>query len=228
MRLALTHGHGDHILGSAPLIGIDTYAHVAAPATMRRQIKEIARRTGESLADLRARLAWPNVTFDASLFMDLGDKQVSLLHTPGHSPDGVCVYVQEDRLLFGGDTVVTGIVPAIGDGDSRALEASLRRLAQLDIAILVPGHGPVVRGQQEATGWLQGWAEYLAHVREAVRDRLARGGDPVHIADGLGFAAFVRGRVPAERHDMLNRHRRTVDKIVREELQEAHPQGEGR
>ena len=39
-----------------------------------------------------------------------------------------CALLEEDRVLCGGDTVVTGIVPAIADGDSRLLEATLRRL----------------------------------------------------------------------------------------------------
>jgi glyoxylase-like metal-dependent hydrolase (beta-lactamase superfamily II) len=67
------------------------------------------------------------------------------LATPGHSPDSVCLLVGE--ACFTGDTVLgTGSVfIAPGEGSLSAYLDSLRRLRELDLEVLCPGHGPYVR-----------------------------------------------------------------------------------
>lgn len=193
-------------------------AHLTAPDVIRQHLPTWAERAGESPAAVRDRLVWPNITFDGTLRLELGGKHVRLFHTPGHSQDSCCAYVEEDGILFAGDTVVTGIVPAVGDGDSRALEASLRRLAGIEIEVLVPGHGPIVRGAQAIRGWLIAWADYVARLRAAVRVALSYSDNVVSFAEGLSFEEYVGDRLPAERHNMVGRHRNTVQKIIAEEL----------
>lgn len=62
--------------------------------------------------------------------IDLGDRALGVLHTPGHSPDCVSLDLIGERLLFGGDTVNTGPVYAQLPGSEPArLAASLERLA---------------------------------------------------------------------------------------------------
>jgi cyclase len=215
--LALTHGHGDHILGGEAFLGAEVFAHRATPDVIRRQVPGWAERWGQTQSEVAAKLPWPTITFAQELCLDLGDRHVRLLHAPGHSEDGVCVYVEEDCLLYGGDTVVTGIVPAIGDGDSRMLEATLNDVSQLDIEILVPGHGPVMRGMQAIRQCLRDWATYLSDVRAAAREGLIRGDEPAALIESIGFEAYVRARLPAEPFGMRRRHRATAAKIVDEE-----------
>jgi cyclase len=216
-RLALTHGHGDHVLGAAALAGGEVFAHAATPAVIRRQLAGWAERWGISVEQAAARVVRPTVTFSQELRIDLGDRTLHLFPTPGHSEDSVSVLVEEEGVLFAGDTAVTGIVPAIGDGDGRQLEASLRMLAGLEIEILVPGHGPILRGRAIVREWLLWLGDYLAGVRAFARDRLARGDAPEAIADAAGFAAFIGDRLAADRHGMPRRHRATVVKIIEEE-----------
>ena len=161
------------------------------------------------------------MTFRDELWIDLGDKTVWVFHTPGHSEDGVSVYVMEDRVLFSGDTVVTGIVPAIGNGNSEEMEASLRRLTQLEIEVLVSGHGAPLRGADRVQDWLRWQTGYLSAVRAQVRDALKGGQGPVEAAGTVDFGTFVGDRLPADQHGMPGRHRATVDKIVEEELARA-------
>jgi glyoxylase-like metal-dependent hydrolase (beta-lactamase superfamily II) len=217
-RLILTHGHGDHVLGAAALAGGEVIAHARTPEVIRRQVPAWAARWGESEEQVEARIVRPTITFTEELRLDLGDRSLRLFPTPGHSEDGICVYLEEERLLFAGDTVVTGIVPAIGDGDSRELEASLQRLAGMEIEILVAGHGPVLQGREKVREWLQWLASYLAGVRAFVLEELGQGRDPVTIADSADYARFVGDRLPAEKHGMPKRHRNTVVKILEEEL----------
>jgi len=216
-RLVLTHGHGDHMLGAEGFRGSDVFAHVSAPEVIRRQLAGWAERTGEPIAQVQVRVVWPTIAFSEALWIDLGGKRVRFFHAPGHSEDGVCAYVEEDRVLFGGDTVVTGIVPAIGDGDSRALERTLRVLAHMEVEVLVPGHGPVLQGVAHVREWLAGWADYLSRVRSFVRDALDRGDDPQTVAAAAEYEAFIGDRLPADRHSMPRRHRSTVERIVEEE-----------
>ena len=215
--LALTHGHGDHILGGGAFPEAEVLAHRLTPAVMRDELARVAPRLGRSIGDLAGSIRWPTLTFDGELTLDLGGKTVRWLHTPGHSPDGVALYIEEDRALFAGDTVVNAIIPAIGQGDSRQLEASLRRLAELDIALLVPGHGTPIVGVARVREWLAWERHYLAAVRDFARAALAEGRSPEAVADAADFATFVGDRLPADRHAMPRRHRDTVLKIAREE-----------
>lgn len=234
-RLLYTHGHGDHILGSeafrlahdvgasqmtaATEIDLEVMAHAKTPVEMRRLLPALAHRGGTTPDDLAGRILWPTLTFRDELFLDLGDLHLHVFPTSGHSQDGVSVYVEEHKLLIAGDAVVTGIVPAIGDGDSRTLEATLHRLQARRIEILVPGHGPVIHGKAAVLDWLTWLQDYLAHVRRLVQDALGDGVEPEHIVEMAGYAQFVGDRLPRDRHSMPRRHAATVSKIVQEEKQ---------
>ena len=217
-RLALTHGHGDHILGSEAFLGAEVYAHANTDAVIRSQLAGWARRSGETLEQTNKRVVWPTITFSNEMTIDLGGKRARMVWAPGHSMDGACVYVEEDRLLFGGDTVVTGIVPAIADGDSVELERTLRSLEELNAEALVSGHGPVVSGADAVREWLVFWAQYLSKIRVHVRTALGRGQAPEAVAASIPFQALIGDRLSSDRHSMPRRHQNTVEKVIREEL----------
>ena len=52
---------------------------------------------------------WPTVSFPEELWIDLGGKHLWMFPTPGHSDDGISIYIEEDKLLFAGDPVVNGM-----------------------------------------------------------------------------------------------------------------------
>src|SRR3954471_12002969 len=87
-----------------------------------------------------------------------------VIATPGHSPDHVALL--HGRLLFAGDTVLGAgsVFVGGGEGSMAAYLDSLRRLLELDLDVILPGHGPVV-GEPRAK-----LEEYLAHRLE--RERL--------------------------------------------------------
>jgi cyclase len=215
--MALTHGHGDHVLGASALACGEIFAHQNTPETIRSQIPGWVKRQGRKQAEIEAELPWPTVTFSDELRLDLGGKTVWLFPTPGHSPDGVSALVEEDAVLVGGDAVVTGIVPAIGDGNSRVLESSLRRLAQLDIRLLIPGHGPELYGVDAVRDWVEWEADYLAGVRQRVNRLLGEGRSPAEAAAAVTFDEFIGQRLEADQHNMPQRHLNTVEKIIQEE-----------
>lgn len=79
------------------------------------------------------------------------------LATPGHAPDHVCLLL--GRVLFTGDTVLGkgSVFIGPGEGSLSAYLDSLRRLRELDLDVLCPGHGPFVWRPREKLD------EYLAH-----------------------------------------------------------------
>lgn len=73
----------------------------------------------------------------------------TVLHTPGHADDAICLYHAEARFLVGGDTVrnfLGGEWNPLGcdPADYRRSKAQLR---ELDVETVFPGHGPVFRGE---------------------------------------------------------------------------------
>ena len=83
--------------------------------------------------------------------------------TPGHSPDSVCLL--HGRVLFSGDTVLGAgsVFLTPGGGALAAYLASLRRLRDLDLEVICPGHGPVIADPRAKID------EYLEHRLERER-----------------------------------------------------------
>jgi len=62
--------------------------------------------------------------------IDLGGRTLTVLHTPGHSPDSLCLLDERDGLLFAGDTLITGDFWAhTPDTEIEVFATTLRRLA---------------------------------------------------------------------------------------------------
>ena len=73
--------------------------------------------------------------------------ELEIIHTPGHTPGGICIYDPISRTLFSGDTVFQdgsfGRTDLYG-GNSSQLTGSIRKLTLLDVNIMYPGHGEIV------------------------------------------------------------------------------------
>ena len=76
--------------------------------------------------------------------IDLGGRTVQVLHTPGHTPDCICLLDQHHRQLFAGDTLATGSLYAhMPDSDLTDFTRSTRRLAdeiQGQVDVVYPAH----------------------------------------------------------------------------------------
>jgi len=68
-----------------------------------------------------------------------------IIHTPGHSPGGVCCLLEKEKMLLTGDTLFKGSVGRtdLPGGNASELTRSINRLKQLPDALrIIPGHGP--------------------------------------------------------------------------------------
>jgi hydroxyacylglutathione hydrolase len=80
-----------------------------------------------------------------------GQVELEVIHTPGHSPGSICLYWPSHKALFAGDVIFEQGVGRTdlpgGSGDQ--LKKSIERLSSLNIELLLPGHGNIMRGQKE-------------------------------------------------------------------------------
>lgn len=85
--------------------------------------------------------------------IEVGDLVVTVIHTPGHSPGGICLSCPP--LLFTGDTLFAGSVGRtdLPGGDHRTLISSItkRLLPLADDTLVLPGHGPTSTMGEERT-----------------------------------------------------------------------------
>jgi glyoxylase-like metal-dependent hydrolase (beta-lactamase superfamily II) len=216
-RLIYTHFHNDHVFGSTAFRGAEVIAQAAWTGAKERQRQKWAEANHSTPEAADLAIAWPTRTFIDEMVLDIGGTRFRLLHAPGHSPDSACVYVERERVLFCGDTVMTGILPAFGDGDSRVLERTLRSLLATPAEILVSGHGAPLVGAPAIRDWLEVSIAYLAGLREVIVDGIADGLEDEAIAALLPYERHVPPRLDRSRHGMDTRHRRCIDAMIAEE-----------
>ena len=210
--LVYTHGHWDHVRGGVAFRGPEVFAHAHAVPAIRIQLALEGRD-----ADADGGQPSTNV-LTTPISLDLGGVHVELLETPGHAPGSLSVLVQEEGVLFAGDTVVTAIPPVFGDGDSVTLERTLRTIAAIGVQTLVPGHGAIVRGSDAVRVAVLARADYLSHTRERAASLFGPMGVD-EIVDELALRTardgpFDVGVVPLD--DLRVRHGRMVQALVAE------------
>ncbi len=123
----LTHTHPDHSPATAALVRA-TGAEVLA-----------FNKRGTDLAVDRA--IGEGDTIDGTEF------RLEVLHTPGHAPNHLCFFLDEERVLFTGDTILDGMYSVVSPdtgGDMAKYIATLERLKKMRLSRIAPGHGDVI------------------------------------------------------------------------------------
>ena len=147
--ILITHGHPDHALGADRLRELS-----GAPI----------------LAWSREGTPDADQTLSDGTTIHLGRRRLRALHTPGHRFDHLSFLLEDSAALFAGDLVAgTGtVVIAPPEGNLVDYLASLHRLVDLDLAMILPAHGPVI---SEPHALL---LEYIAHRNQRESQVLAR------------------------------------------------------
>jgi cyclase len=168
-----THSHADHVYGTYMFPEAEVVAHYRCRRLMERFAEEAlaqAKLQTPQLADVKLRL--PELLFNETMTLRLGGETIELDYSPGHSRDMITAYVQEDRLMIAGDTVMP--VPYVVGGDLDDLVDSLAAIKHKNIENLVQGHGEVLlRGEIDET--LDANIHYLKSIDRLVREHIARG-----------------------------------------------------
>ena len=84
-----------------------------------------------------------SIVFTGGLSLRLGRHTFHLIHTPGHTPGQLAVYVPEERTVFTGDTIFSECQTWLMTSNVEQWLESLEVVRSLDVDHVVPGHGPV-------------------------------------------------------------------------------------
>lgn len=135
-----THGHPDHVCGNGPL-----QQATGAKIIMHRADAEFF--STEEAQSYFAQLGLPesppaDILVEDGSIISIGEEQLTVIHTPGHSPGGMCLYHAPD--CFTGDTIFVGGVGRTDfpGGSMKELSQSIsERLLNLPPETIVwPGH----------------------------------------------------------------------------------------
>lgn len=141
--LVNTHCHIDHILGINALqdiYSVDCYAHREELPTLQ-MAPQHAMMFGLVIDTV------PKVekTIDEGDELKFGNTILKVIHTPGHTLGGVCLYSEKDKMLITGDTLFQGSIGRtdLGGGSFETIIESItnRLLTLPDDVVIFPGHG---------------------------------------------------------------------------------------
>lgn len=193
-----THCHPDHCAGNCLLPHAEVITSAEAAAEMRALAEydfmeaiithpERFGAGGEYFHEVMGRrfaLRFDNPakatrTFETSLNVKVGDRAVHLEKVgPAHTKGDTIAYLPEQKILFTGDVLFHEVHPLFDGETVGQWIAALDRLIAMDVAIVVPGHGPIT----DRSG-LESLRDYLVYFTTEARRRFDA---------GMGFDDAVR------------------------------------
>lgn len=159
-HLILTHSHIDHI-GSAPL-----FRKQYGTKILIHELDANAMETGDSS---RTAANWYNTTFPptpidqklkgAKGILKFGKAQIHWLHTPGHTPGSISLYLDRGgkRILFGQD--IHGPFHKSFGSDINTWKKSMKTLIALDADILCEGHFGIFQPRERVRDYIERYLE---------------------------------------------------------------------
>lgn len=140
-----THGHADHVCGVKrlrELVGCRFMLHELDVEVLKESV-EWALEWGIDISfnDVR-----PDILLKGGEVLRLGSDEIQIIHTPGHTPGSITIYIPSSKVLFTGDTLFKESVGRtdLPGGSWDKLVNSLRMLVtrfERDV-VVYPGHGP--------------------------------------------------------------------------------------
>jgi glyoxylase-like metal-dependent hydrolase (beta-lactamase superfamily II) len=147
-----THGHIDHILGNK--WAKDTFK---VPVMMHKGDSELLKRSKEQGVQFGLSFPEPpnpDVFLEENDTVVFGDCTLKVLHTPGHSPGGICLIDEREKIIFAGDTIFRNSIGRtdLMGGDMDALLDSINNklFKYSDDYTIYPGHyEPTTIGEEK-------------------------------------------------------------------------------
>jgi cyclase len=173
-----TEPHRDHVTGNFFFPGTVISHEGTRQALSSVSIDAIRDLTGqfdpEGLSFMEGYfLKTPSLTFTTELFLYLGHHTFHLIHLPGHTASEIAVHIPEERIVFTGDNVFYKLQTFLNRGYPDEWLQSLSRIGELDVDVIVPGHGEVCdkRYLEEQAAFIREW---VAAVGDAIKQGLSK------------------------------------------------------
>ena len=150
-QILVTHAHIDHIAGALELQRLTgapvLYNQLDLPLVAMMEVQ------AGWLGIATPEVAPPDASLEHLMTVGAAGLAITVLHTPGHTPGSVCLYLPHADLLLAGDTLFAGSVGRtdLPGGDSKVLLRSIsdNLLALPGKTRVVPGHGAGTTIEQE-------------------------------------------------------------------------------
>lgn len=188
-----THHHADHSWGNCYFPGATVIGHERCRQMLISRTPsalEVASKENPLYKQLK--IIPPHITFSKGQFgMRIGKKHITLFLAPGHSPDGIAVLIEEDRILFSGDAFMP--LPFIVDGDADRFIETITKISEMGLENIIQGHGDIIlRGEIEEKAKAN--ITYIKAIRKAVTTAMRRK-NPLEVLDNIGIEACGKSRV---------------------------------
>jgi glyoxylase-like metal-dependent hydrolase (beta-lactamase superfamily II) len=199
-----THANGDHCWGNQLVEGAEVITSRSSaeemaevPAAMLAQAMQMAPDMGALGAYLLRifgdfdfdgiGLVAPTRTFDGELTLHVGDKQVQLTEVgPAHTQGDILVHLPQDRVVFTGDILFINGHPIVWAGPVSNWIKACDRIMEMDVDVIVPGHGPITDKQGVAQV-----KDYLAYISAEARRHFDAGLSAMEAARAISLDAYA-------------------------------------
>ena len=188
-----THYHADHAWGNCFFPGATVIGHARCrDLLMERGVPSLEAAQKQNAALRQVKIIAPHMTFEnGELTLRVGKKNLIISPALGHSQDGIAVLVEEDRILFAGDSFMP--LPYIVDGNVDDIMASIKHIGRMGLENIVQGHGDIIlRGEIEAA--VKENLNYLAAIKRAVKSA-SRRRNALELLDAITIEDCGKSRV---------------------------------
>ena len=149
-QIIITHEHFDHCGGAREIHQLTNknakvLAHILASGKIEKGESHFAEMLGCSMPKMKV-----DVKLKNGDTLKIGNEDFEVIHTPGHTPGGLCLYSKHIKSLFSGDTIFS--YGSFGrydfpESDGIELKNSIELLSKLDVLNIYPGHEEFVEGE---------------------------------------------------------------------------------
>jgi glyoxylase-like metal-dependent hydrolase (beta-lactamase superfamily II) len=185
--VVVTHVHSDHATG--------------APVIHRRWPSASFHKWPWPAHDAKFDVRWNDLS--AGQRFETGEGALEVVHTPGHSPDHVCLWNAESRTIFVGDLLIqsgTVFIPASSGGNLTDYLASLERLRRLEPRRAWPAHGPVI---EDPIALITRYVAHRQEREEQVLEAIRSGLETVEAITDRIYAGHGSAVIPMARESVL-------------------------
>jgi cyclase len=151
---------------------------------------------------------YPTMTYADSLILRHGGREFRFISVTGDAEGTTVLYLPEEKVLITGDAVSFPI-PYVAPPPSRQM-TTLRMLAQLDVDVIVPGHGPAFHDM----AYLNLEREFIEAVIKGVREALQKGMLTLDEVQKTVTVDELRVRFTHDDSDLNLRYRNRVKELV--------------